>query len=98
MARRATAKTKLGRQPFQIVLQRQGRTLAWLAREIDTPYPHVFGVASGRVPPTREFRRRVAKVARRPVRDLFTEAALVARYDVRVDSVAPLGVDDRPSK
>lgn len=71
---------QLGLQPFVELLHAEKHSTRWLSHALDVNYSHLVNVASGRVPPPPELRKRLVDYFKLPEDKLFTKEALVAKY------------------
>lgn len=76
------SQSKFGRQPFQKILDEQGRTISGTGRYLGFDGGYFMRVACGRVPPTQEMRRALSEFLDMPVETLFSADALAAEYRV----------------
>lgn len=76
----------LGRQPYNDLIRKDGRTGAWVAQQIGVTYSHFMTVAQGKVAPAPEFRERLSAFMGVPESELFTPAALAVEYNRKCNS------------
>lgn len=70
----------LGYQPFGELIRSEGRSGAWVCRQIGVSYSHFTTVELGIVAPSPELKERLSTFLGRSAGELFTPAALAATY------------------
>lgn len=84
-----------GKQPALRLMRERQVTIAGAARAIEVYENHLRQAVHGRVAPSPTVRRELPKLLGLPLGDLFTPAALEARYDASKN--AWLAIEGDPS-
>lgn len=82
----ADSQSKFGRQPFQRILDRQGRTVVGTAKALGFDTSYFLRVACGRTPPSDDMKQALVRELRLPVKELFTPDALESNYRDRANA------------